>query len=154
MEIEFSDNFEYLVVPESVMSTVPQYSPVRIAGRWSFTNDGYRLIATRLEWIECITGVMRSFRLAKIGRKARCRYCGRQLNPDEPWGINAGWVPECGDCSDFRDGRDPKEFEQFCCRLLHHRGRRRWVGGGITIDPEETADEEEPFLDSDEENGE
>ena len=44
---------------------------------------------------------------------------------DERWSINSDLVPECGDCFTFRDKRDPKQFEEFCVRLIRNRRRKR-----------------------------
>jgi hypothetical protein len=52
------------------------------------------------------------------------------------WRFNSSWAPECADCSEFRDNRDPKDFERFCCRLLRHSGKRRHARDGGFVVPE------------------
>jgi DNA-directed RNA polymerase subunit RPC12/RpoP len=139
------------LVPEELLDGLPEYSLIRIAGRRCTIGKNPYMIATRVEWLTRLGGESFRMRLARIGRKYRCRYCGRDMWNVKRWGINEAFLPECGECYDFRDGRDPKEFEQLCCRLLHHRGRRRWVGGGSSVDLEESSDEEKSFEDSNEE---
>jgi DNA-directed RNA polymerase subunit RPC12/RpoP len=123
--ITTAEDRQLFFLPRNVFNSLSEFALIRIAGRWCNIQGNYFLISTRIDWLETVGCESQSLRLAKIGRKARCRYCGRQLFSDERWQINGGWVPECGDCFTFRGERDPKEFGRFCCRLLRHRGNRR-----------------------------
>ena len=60
-------------------------------------------------------------RMARIGRKIRCRYCCEPLNRQGiEWGIDRDLRPECRGCHDFRGGRTPEDFRQLCLRVSRH----------------------------------
>jgi hypothetical protein len=64
-------------------------------------------------------------RLARIGRKVRCRFCGEPLNRENiEWGIDRDWRPECRVCNEFRGDRSPEEFRRLCLKVQMH-GRVR-----------------------------
>jgi hypothetical protein len=112
-------------LPVDVAKLVHEYSIVRVAGRWSYRDSTWLLLTTRIDWLQYPDGLRISRRVTRIGRRARCRFCGCQLYGDAHWGINRAFTVECSECSQFRNGRDPISFEAFCSRLLKARRPKR-----------------------------
>jgi hypothetical protein len=131
IEVTSTDSTTDFFVPRQLFDSLSEFSLIRIAGRWCKVEGNYSLIGTRIDWLETVGSESRTLRLAKIGRTARCRYCGRRVRASERWQINNSRVLECGACAAFRGNRDPKEFERFCCRLVRHRGNRRPRSQGV-----------------------
>jgi hypothetical protein len=114
----------FFMGPRSVARELSESMIVQIVGRWTVRQIYWHLLATRLVCYNNPGNEVGTYRLARMGRTARCRFCGRKLGADERWGITRNWTIECPECSSFRDGRDPGEFEAFRRRLLRERKRR------------------------------
>jgi hypothetical protein len=89
-----------------------------------WNGEGY-LVAMRATHYQNPIGPLLVQRMVHVGRTLRCRYCGDRLVGDDcEWGFDESLRPECAVCYEFRNGRNPAQFQELCRRVMRH-GRTR-----------------------------
>jgi hypothetical protein len=104
------------LLPLGKAGGIDDYSIVRATGRWIERDGAWHLILSKLV-IFGLQGGLQTRRVARIGRRAACRYCGSEIVLEMRWGFDRTARIECGTCFDFRDSRAPRDFLTLCRKI-------------------------------------